>query len=95
VKTESARQALLRRADSDRRGSVYRFNHVIRNTTMNEFGLVSVAELAKQLCCSKRSIATWVAQGRLPKPLMIGGHRFWRHEDVKHLTPRCLHYHTR
>jgi predicted DNA-binding transcriptional regulator AlpA len=44
--------------------------------------VVDAARLAVLLSCGVRTVRTWDAAGRLPKPLRIGGRVVWRVAEV-------------
>ena len=45
--------------------------------------VVDARRLAKLLCCGVRSVRTWDAAGKLPKPIRIGGRVVWRMKEIR------------
>lgn len=45
--------------------------------------VVDARRLAKLLCAGIRTVRTWDAAGRLPKPLRIGGRVVWRVDEIR------------
>jgi predicted DNA-binding transcriptional regulator AlpA len=45
--------------------------------------VADAARLAKLLCCGLRSIRTWAAAGRLPKPIKLGVRVVWVVSEIR------------
>ena len=45
--------------------------------------VVDARRLAKLLCAGVRTVRTWDAAGKLPKPIRIGGRVVWRVAEIR------------
>lgn len=45
--------------------------------------VVDARRLAKLLCAGVRTVRTWDAAGKLPKPLRLGGRVVWRVREIR------------
>lgn len=45
--------------------------------------VVDARRLARLLCCGIRTVRTWDAGGKLPKPIRIGGRVVWRVDEIR------------
>ena len=45
--------------------------------------VVDARRLAKLLCAGIRTVRTWDAAGKLPKPIRIGGRVVWREDEIR------------
>jgi len=45
--------------------------------------VVDARRLAAMLCCGIRSVRTWDAAGKLPRPVRIGGRVVWRLDEIR------------
>ncbi len=56
---------------------------VDRVDTQTEPLVVDARRLAKLLCAGIRTVRTWDAAGKLPKPIRIGGRVVWRVVEIR------------
>ena len=45
--------------------------------------VVDARRLARLLCAGIRTVRTWDAAGKLPKPIRIGGRVVWRVDEIR------------
>ena len=47
--------------------------------------MLSISEVAELIGggVASRTISRWVAEGKFPRPVQIGGRRLWRRKDVE------------
>ena len=45
--------------------------------------VVDAKRLARLLCCGIRTVRTWDAAGKLPKPIRIGGRVVWLVDEIR------------
>jgi len=57
---------------------------------MEEESLLTTEEVMAFFTVSKRTLLNWVAAGKIPRPIMIGGLNRWKHSDLQNFVANLM-----